>query len=188
MTAITCHMSMSLRRLRRRARAEPRGARSAPAWHAAARLAPGGRRRRARRPTCGSRSAGCCAPRGAYVMGRNMFGPVRGPWDEDWRGLVGRRAAVPRAGVRPHPPRPGPGRAAGRHDVSLRHRQGSRRPTEQATRGRGQTRGVDVAGGASTVRQALARPGSWTSSSLDIAPGAARGAASGCSTGSPSSG
>ena len=22
--------------------------------------------------------------RGAYVMGRNMFGPIRGEWDEDW--------------------------------------------------------------------------------------------------------
>ena len=30
------------------------------------------------------------APRGAYVMGRNMFGPVRGPWgDRDWRGWWG---------------------------------------------------------------------------------------------------
>ena len=29
-------------------------------------------------------------PRGAYVMGRNMFGPVRGDWgDEDWRGWWG---------------------------------------------------------------------------------------------------
>ncbi len=31
-------------------------------------------------------------PRGAYVMGRNMFGPVRGPWssyDGDWRGWWG---------------------------------------------------------------------------------------------------
>jgi len=28
-------------------------------------------------------------PRGAYVMGRNMFGPVRGAWDEDWRGWWG---------------------------------------------------------------------------------------------------
>ena len=28
-------------------------------------------------------------PRGAYVMGRNMFGPVRGGWDEDWRGWWG---------------------------------------------------------------------------------------------------
>jgi dihydrofolate reductase len=23
---------------------------------------------------------------GAFVMGRNMFGPVRGAWDEEWRG------------------------------------------------------------------------------------------------------
>jgi dihydrofolate reductase len=26
---------------------------------------------------------------GAYVMGRNMFGPGRGPWDETWRGWWG---------------------------------------------------------------------------------------------------
>ena len=25
-------------------------------------------------------------PRGAYVMGRNMYGPVRGPWHEEWQG------------------------------------------------------------------------------------------------------
>jgi dihydrofolate reductase len=24
--------------------------------------------------------------KGAYVMGRNMFGPIRGEWDADWRG------------------------------------------------------------------------------------------------------
>ena len=29
------------------------------------------------------------SPRGAYVMGRNMFGPIRGDWDEDWRGWWG---------------------------------------------------------------------------------------------------
>jgi dihydrofolate reductase len=29
------------------------------------------------------------ARRGAYVMGRNMFGPVRGEWDQDWRGWWG---------------------------------------------------------------------------------------------------
>ena len=28
-------------------------------------------------------------PRGAYVMGRNMFGPIRGPWDEEWTGWWG---------------------------------------------------------------------------------------------------
>jgi dihydrofolate reductase len=27
--------------------------------------------------------------RGAYVMGRNMFGPIRGEWEEDWRGWWG---------------------------------------------------------------------------------------------------
>src|SRR5256714_7004615 len=27
--------------------------------------------------------------RGAYVMGRNMFGPIRGQWDQDWRGWWG---------------------------------------------------------------------------------------------------
>jgi dihydrofolate reductase len=26
---------------------------------------------------------------GAYVMGRNMFSPGRGPWDESWRGWWG---------------------------------------------------------------------------------------------------
>jgi dihydrofolate reductase len=25
-------------------------------------------------------------PKGAYVMGRNMFGPIRGDWTGDWRG------------------------------------------------------------------------------------------------------
>lgn len=28
---------------------------------------------------------------GAYVMGRNMFGPVRGPWDRPWTGWWGER-------------------------------------------------------------------------------------------------
>ena len=28
-------------------------------------------------------------PRGAYVMGRNMFGPIRGEWNEPWDGWWG---------------------------------------------------------------------------------------------------
>ena len=28
-------------------------------------------------------------PMGAFVMGRNMFGPIRGPWTGDWRGWGG---------------------------------------------------------------------------------------------------
>src|SRR5689334_15532873 len=37
-------------------------------------------------------TASLMAERGAYVMGRNMFGPVRGEWSswpEDWRGWWG---------------------------------------------------------------------------------------------------
>lgn len=26
---------------------------------------------------------------GAWILGRNMFGPVRGPWDQDWNGWWG---------------------------------------------------------------------------------------------------
>jgi dihydrofolate reductase len=29
------------------------------------------------------------APMGAFLMGRNMFGPIRGPWSNDWRGWWG---------------------------------------------------------------------------------------------------
>lgn len=30
---------------------------------------------------------------GAWILGRNMFGPVRGPWpDESWRGRIDRRS------------------------------------------------------------------------------------------------
>jgi dihydrofolate reductase len=29
------------------------------------------------------------AGKGAYVMGRNMFGPIRGEWEGDWRGWWG---------------------------------------------------------------------------------------------------
>src|ERR1700692_2587397 len=28
-------------------------------------------------------------PKGAYVMGRNMFGPIRGEWGGEWRGWWG---------------------------------------------------------------------------------------------------
>jgi hypothetical protein len=43
-------------------------------------------------------------PRGAYVMGRNMFGPIRGDWDEEWTGWWGPeprgRALSPRGELR----------------------------------------------------------------------------------------
>ena len=36
-----------------------------------------------------ARPATTMRPSGAYVMGRNMFGPIRGEWDGDWRGWWG---------------------------------------------------------------------------------------------------
>ena len=42
-------------------------------------------------------------PRGAHAMGRNMFGPVRGQWDEEWTGWWGPELPVSRAGVRADP-------------------------------------------------------------------------------------
>ncbi len=37
---------------------------------------------------------------GAYIMGRNMFGPGRGAWDENWHGRakLGKRRDVDSAG------------------------------------------------------------------------------------------
>src|SRR3954463_13087911 len=106
-------------------------------------------------------------PRGAYVMGRNMFGPVRGEWDEDWRGWWG-----------PEPPYHAPVFVLTHH---------ARKPIEmdggttfhfvtggfdaayaQARETAGDE-GVDIAGGASTVRQALLA-GVVDELTLDIAP------------------
>src|SRR6478672_2311653 len=62
-------------------------------------------------------------PRGAYIMGRNMFGPVRGGWgDSDWRGWWG-----------PEPPYHAPVFVLTHHLHDP----------------------IDIAGGASAVRQAL---------------------------------
>ncbi len=41
---------------------------------------------------------------GAWIMGRNMFGPVRGQWpDEEWKGWWGGRATLSCSGVRFNP-------------------------------------------------------------------------------------
>jgi len=108
-------------------------------------------------------------PRGAYVMGRNMFGPVRGPWEswaEEWRGWWG-----------DEPPYHAPVFVLTHH---------KHEPIEMAggTTFHFVTDGfdaalalareagdgdVDVAGGASAVRQALAS-GELDELTLDIAP------------------
>lgn len=106
-------------------------------------------------------------PRGAYVMGRNMFGPIRGEWDEDWRGWWG-----------DEPPYHAPVFVLTHH---------AREPLEmdggtvfhfvtegfdaayaQAVAAAGE-REVLIAGGASTVRQAFAT-GVIDELVLDIAP------------------
>ena len=106
-------------------------------------------------------------PRGAYVMGRNMFGPIRGEWDQEWKGWWG-----------PEPPYHAPVFVLTHH---------AREPIEmeggttfhfvtdgfdsayaQALEVAG-GEGVDIAGGASTVRQAL-KAGVVDELTLDIAP------------------
>ncbi|GAA4912730.1 dihydrofolate reductase family protein [Streptomonospora salina] len=106
-------------------------------------------------------------PRGAYVMGRNMFGPIRGEWNETWNGWWG-----------PEPPYHAP-------VFVLTHY--AHEPIEMeggttfhfVTEGFGAAyaraletadgRGVDIAGGASTVRQAL-NADVIDELALDIAP------------------
>src|SRR5437868_7402608 len=93
-------------------------------------------------------------PRGAYVMGRNMFGPIRGPWQSDWRGWWG-----------DEPPYHAPVFVLTHYEHEPIELAGGTtfyfvgdgfdaafaRASEAAG-----DRGVDIAGGASTVRQALA--------------------------------
>src|SRR5690348_14341804 len=106
-------------------------------------------------------------PRGAYVMGRNMFGPVRGPWQEEWRGWWG-----------DDPPYHAPVFVLTHHEHDPIEMEGGTtfhfvtdgfdaafaRASEAAG-----DRGVDIAGGASTVRQALAA-GVVDELVLDFAP------------------
>ena len=93
-------------------------------------------------------------PRGAYVMGRNMFGPIRGEWDEEWRGWWG-----------PEPPYHAPVFVLTHHAHEPIEMEGGTTfhfvtdgfdaAYAQARETAGED-GVDIAGGASTVRQALA--------------------------------
>ena len=94
------------------------------------------------------------AGNGAYVMGRNMFGPVRGEWEGDWRGWWGDeppyRAPV---FVLTHHPREPLEMAGGTtfHFVT----DGVEAALERARAAAGDAN-VSVAGGASTVDQFLA--------------------------------
>jgi dihydrofolate reductase len=106
-------------------------------------------------------------PRGAYVMGRNMFGPVRGEWDLDWEGWWGAE-----------PPYHAPVFVLTHHPRDTIHLEGGtsfhfvtdgfESAYAQAREAAGE-RGVDVTGGASTVRQALAA-GVVDELTLDVVP------------------
>jgi dihydrofolate reductase len=91
---------------------------------------------------------------GAYIMGRNMFGPGRGEWDLEWTGWWGDeppyRAPV---FVLTHHPRPPLTMAGGTTFTFVTD--GIEAALEQARAAAGE-RSVAIAGGASTVRQYLA--------------------------------
>ena len=106
-------------------------------------------------------------PRGAYVMGRNMFGPVRGDWDEEWTGWWGAE-----------PPYHAPVFVLTHHEHDPIRMDGGTTfhfitvgfdAAYAAAREAAGNNGVDIAGGASTVRQALAA-GVVDELTLDIAP------------------
>ncbi len=93
-------------------------------------------------------------PRGAYVMGRNMFGPIRGPWTEDWRGWWGDEPPYHApVVVLTHYPQDPIVMAGGTtfHFVTEGFDAGFEHARELAGEG-----DVEIAGGASTVRQAFA--------------------------------
>ena len=106
-------------------------------------------------------------PMGAYVMGRNMFGPVRGPWDTDWRGWWGEdppyHAPV---FVLTHHEREPIEMSGGTtfHFVTDGFDAALARAREVAGE-----QDVDIAGGGSTVRQALAA-GAIDDLYIDIVP------------------
>jgi dihydrofolate reductase len=106
-------------------------------------------------------------PRGAYIMGRNMFGPVRGEWGtSDWRGWWG-----------PEPPYHAPVFVLTHHAHTPIEMEGGTTfhfvdgfdAALAAARDVAGDLPIDVAGGASAVRQAL-QAGCLDELVLDIAP------------------
>jgi dihydrofolate reductase len=106
-------------------------------------------------------------PRGAFVMGRNMFGPVRGEWDEDWRGWWGEdppyHAPVFVLTHHAHDPI----EMAGGTTFAF-VTEGFDAAMEQARAAAGDAE-LTIAGGASTIRQALAA-GAIDELVLDVSP------------------
>jgi dihydrofolate reductase len=105
--------------------------------------------------------------RGAYVMGRNMFGPVRGDWDREWNGWWG-----------DEPPYHAPVFVLTHHKRDSVEMQGGTTfhfvtdGFDAALKRAREVAGdldIGIAGGASTVRQALTA-GALEQLTLDVAP------------------
>jgi dihydrofolate reductase len=107
------------------------------------------------------------SPRGAFVMGRNMFGPIRGEWTDDWRGWWGEEPPyhAPVFVLTHHAHEPIE-MAGGTTFFFVTD--GFSAALEQAGAAAGDGE-VDIAGGASTVQQAFAA-GAVDELVLDIAP------------------
>jgi dihydrofolate reductase len=106
-------------------------------------------------------------PKAAYVMGRNMFGPIRGEWSGDWQGWWGEEPPYHApVFVLTHFPHESIEMAGGTtfHFVTDGFAAALERAKDAAGSG-----DVDIAGGAATVRQALAA-GAVDELLLDVAP------------------
>ena len=94
------------------------------------------------------------APAGATIMGRNMFGPIRGPWpDHEWRGWWGKNPPYHNpVFVLTHHARPSVTMEGGTtyHFVTGGPEDALRRAREAAG-----DRDIRIGGGASTLRQYL---------------------------------
>jgi dihydrofolate reductase len=91
---------------------------------------------------------------GAYIMGRNMFGPIRGAWsDENWRGWWGKNPPYHcPVFVLTHHPRQPVHMEGGTvfHFVTGGHREALERARDAAA-----GKDVQIGGGVSTIRQYL---------------------------------
>lgn len=91
---------------------------------------------------------------GAWILGRNMFGPIRGPWpDESWRGWWGKNPPYHTSVfVLTHHPRPPQQMEGG--TVFYFVTNGIHAALEQARAAAG-SKDIRVGGGAATIRQYL---------------------------------
>jgi dihydrofolate reductase len=106
-------------------------------------------------------------PLGACVMGRNMFGPVRGVWDRDWRGWWGEDPPYHcPVFVLSHYPHDPIGMAGG---TTFHFVDDFDEAMARAREAAGPEGLVRIAGGASTVQQAL-RAGVLEELTLDVSP------------------